>query len=229
MNRVLFLALAVLLLASCKPQKPWSPYDKGGGIPNELDKDSHASSFSKNVQFGADIGDVEQAVFIKAQIAQGSTGPNIRIVDTQDRINRLVKSTVTITPPQPESLWANFEVNCSRNFMDAPAVVRARIMVADKVAGSFSAVLGTKAMKNGVSAKVDLFKPFQGQLPDGFLAKVDGDLYLMPQGTDEEKLNPETATSDVHSKVIYGTLLRVEFAKDGATQQASAATASPAQ
>ena len=31
MKRAIILTLTALTLASCKPQKPWSPYDKDGG------------------------------------------------------------------------------------------------------------------------------------------------------------------------------------------------------
>ncbi|MDZ4857860.1 MAG: hypothetical protein SGI88_02675, partial [Candidatus Hydrogenedentes bacterium] len=124
-----------------------------------------------------------------------------------------LRSDVTVTPPLPESLWSEFEIECGRNFMEKPAVVRVRVMADDKLAGSFSAVLGKKAMRNGVSAKIDLLKPFAGQAPDSFLVKIVGDLYLMGPGTDENKLNAETASSQEYSQALRGSIIRVNVAR----------------
>jgi len=220
MKRAIILTLTALTLASCKPQKPWSPYDKDGGAATPA-PDSAVSS-SPEDQIVANIGDVEQALYVDGQISAESAGPNVKIEDTRDHNKHLIKSSVVLTPPLPESLWAEFDVKCNRNFKSAPAVLRARIMVDDKVAGSVSTVLGALASKTKLAVKFDLLKPFHGNLPDTFLAKVDGDLYLMPEGTDENKVNPETATSDFHSKALYATMIRVTIEKPGSSPAAAA-------
>ncbi|MCC6797396.1 MAG: hypothetical protein IT366_19940 [Candidatus Hydrogenedentes bacterium] len=212
MMRVVMFSLTVLALTACKPQKPWSPYD-ASGTPNSADVPKTSNSVDD--QFNANIGDVEQAVYVNGVIAAESGGPNVVVSEARDRNKRLLKSDVILKEPYPQSLWADYDIKCTRNFMSAPVILRAKIMVNDKVAGSFSEVLGTQASKTKVTAKVDLLKPFEGNIPETFLAKIDGDLYLMPNGTDENKVNPETATADIHSKAVYSTLIRVTLQKPG--------------
>ena len=100
---------------------------------------------------------MEQALHVDGQISAESAGPNVRIEDARDRNKHLIKSSVVLTPPFPESFWAEFDVKCNRDFKSAPAVLRARILVDGKVAGSLSAVLGAQASKTKFGAKVDLF------------------------------------------------------------------------
>ncbi|MCC6152558.1 MAG: hypothetical protein IT367_02310 [Candidatus Hydrogenedentes bacterium] len=219
MKRVVVLSFAALLITACKPQKPWSPYDNSGN-PNASEVPKTTSSVDD--QFNANIGDVEQAVYVNGVIAAESAGPNVVVNEVRDRNKRLLKSDVTLKEPYPQSLWANYDIKCSRNFMSAPAILRAKIMVNGQVAGSFSEVLGTQASKTKITAKVDLLKPFEGYVPETFLAKIDGDLFLMPNGTDENKVNPETATADIHSKAVYSSLIRVTLQKPGAESSEAA-------
>ncbi len=225
MKRVVLFSLAVLVISACKPQKPWSPYDNTGTAATGAEP---KTATSVDDQFNANIGDVEQAVYINGVIGNESAGPNVVVTELRDRNKRLMKSEVILKEPYPQSLWADYDIKCSRNFMSAPVVLRARILVNDKVAASFSEVLGTQASKSHVTAKVDLLKPFEGNIPETFLAKVEGDLYLMPDGTDENKVNPETATADIHSKAVYSTLIRVNLQKPGTEPSAPAAAATPA-
>lgn len=225
MKRVVVFSLAVLALTACRPQKPWSPYDSTGN-PDAAGADPITSSSSDD-QFNANIGDVEQSIYVNGVIALESAGPSVAVTEIRDRNKRLMKSEVTLKDPYPQSLWADYDIKCTRNFMSAPAVLRAKIMVNDKVAGSFSEVLGMQASKAKITAKVDLLKPFEGNVPETFLAKIDGDLYLMPNGTDENKVNPETATSDTHSKAVYSTLIRVSLQEPGTEPAVPAPAAAP--
>lgn len=225
MKRVVVFSLAVLIISACKPQKPWSPYDSTGTPVTGTDP---KVATSVDDQFNANIGDVEQAVYVNGVIAAESAAPNVVITEVRDRNKRLMKSDVAVKGSYPQSLWADYDIKCSRNFMSAPAVLRAKVMVNDKVAATFSEVLGTQASKSKVTAKVDLLKPFEGNVPESFLAKIDGDLYLMPDGTDENKVNPDTATADIHSKAVYSTLIRVTLQKPGAEPETPTATEAPA-
>lgn len=206
MKPLLILSVAILLATSCKPQKPWSPYDNGTDGAALSTSTPPRSSMDR---VNADIGDLEQAVFVSGKIGDDSKGPNVAVADMVDRNKNITKSEVTLSPPYPERLWAEYEVKCTRNFIGTIGVLRARIMVDDKAAGSFSLVLGSSAVKNGVSVKVDLLKPFGGNLPETFLAKVEGDFYLLPEGTDENQVNADTATSNIYSNALYGTMFRV--------------------
>ncbi|HRK34720.1 MAG TPA: hypothetical protein PLJ47_09010 [Candidatus Hydrogenedentes bacterium] len=228
MIRTLSVVMAALVICSCKPQKPWSPYESNSLIPNEKHVDSHASSFTANEQMKADIGDVEAQVFINGQISPESLTATVSAQDTTDARDRRLRSIVTVMPPIPESIWAEFEIKCGRNFVENPAVVRISIMVDDKQAGAFSTVLGSKAARNGVRARIDLLKPFAGQVPETFLVKAVGDMYVFEKGTDENKLNPETATSPEHSQALQGTTIRVNIASQVASAEASPADPAPA-
>jgi hypothetical protein len=225
MKRVVVLLLAVLALTACKPQKPWSPYDAKS---DPAAGDGQNAPKSPLDQVDANIGDVEQAIYVDGVIAQESAGPNVAVTEVRDRNKRLLKSEVILKEPYPQSLWADYEIKSTRNFMSAPVVLRAKIMVNDKVAGTFSEVLGTQAVKTKVTAKIDLLKPFEGNVPETFLAKIDGDLYLMPNGTDENKVNPETATADIHSKAMYASLIRATLQKPGSVPEEPVPAPAPA-
>lgn len=214
MKKCVILLTAVAVLSACKPKKPWSPYDESG-VPNEWDKNSQADSFTRNEQVRADIGDVEAQVYVQGELMAVSKTPNITVNDSEDIHGNILVSNITVSGDRPENLWINYRIKCGRNFEGAPALIRAQVLVDDKVAGSFATVLGSKAMRNGVNAKVDLLRPFNGQVPDSFLAKVKGDLFLFPDGTDENTLNPETAESDQRSQALAATIVRVNFVKPG--------------
>ena len=219
MKPVFVLALSVVLLVSCQPKKPWSPYDKESGTGTSIAKPAQGvSSTERAAAAGTDIGDLEQAIFVNAGLASEMNLPQVRCDSVLDRNKHATKIEVTIAPPYPDSLWVEYQVKSSRAFDDAPGVVRARIFVNDKEAGKISAVVGAEGFKSSVSAKVDLFKPFEGNVPETFLAKLDGDLYLMPTGTDEKSVDPETATSNMHSKAMYATLIRVARLKPDAPE-----------
>ncbi|NUM53056.1 MAG: hypothetical protein HUU46_05380 [Candidatus Hydrogenedentes bacterium] len=223
-----FLALAIVLAASCKPQKPWSPYDKESGTEDPK-QEKPVTKLSGADQANADLGDLEQGVFVEGRLVDETGSPSV-VVDTMlDRFKRVARTNITLSQPYPESLWAQFEVKCTRNFVGTFGVLRAKIMVNDTVAGSFSVVLGSNAMKNGVLVKVDLLKPFAGNLPDSFLVKTDGDLYLLPEGTDETQVNAETVTSNIHSKALYGTMFRVDCVKSGAPTTTETSAQEPTQ
>lgn len=192
------------LAASCNLQKPYSPLDD----PGAKQESTKAESFTINEQFNADIGDVEHHVFVEGRILPESITDSVTIEEREDARGRLLLNKVTLTPPLPESLWALYEVKCGRQFTVSPAVLRARVMVDGKPAGSFSALLGKTAMKNGVTAKVDLLRPLE-ELPESFFVDVEGELFLMPVGTDETKVNPDTATSPISSKALQRTSMRV--------------------
>ncbi|MDZ4861029.1 MAG: hypothetical protein SGI88_18820, partial [Candidatus Hydrogenedentes bacterium] len=95
MKHIFICALAVAAIASCKPQKPWSPNDPESGIPNEKHKNTQATSFGVNEQFDADIGDVEAQVFINGKVAANAEAPNVSVEEDFDSRKHLLRSNVT--------------------------------------------------------------------------------------------------------------------------------------
>lgn len=221
----IFVGMAVIALVSCKPQKPWSPYDEEKG--SEVPKDPRTQPMALVVGNEAilpDIGDVEQAVVIEGKLDTETLKPNVTIEESRDARDRLLMLNATIIPPYPKELWAVYEIKCSRNFPQMPALLRAEVVVDGKPVGKIPAVvLGKTATQNGVIAKVNLLAGREGP-PETMLAKVEGELFLFPENTDETKLNPETATAPIRSKALIYNPIRVTFAKGAESPEGAPAT-----
>jgi hypothetical protein len=214
MKRTVLLSLVVLVAVSCKPQKPWSPYDED--TKSEKPKDPRMQPIAivvGNEAILPDIGDVEQAVVIEGKLETGESKRNVTIEERRDARDRLLAIDATITPPYPDQLWATYEIKCSRNFPQMPALLRAQVVVDGNPIGTIPpVVLGKTAAKNGVIAKIDLLAGRDAP-PESILAKVEGELFLFPVNTDEATLNPETATAPVRSKALIYNPIRVTFAQ----------------
>jgi len=225
MKPAFILALSIVLATSCKPQKPWSPHDKAA----DTDSPATASTATQAGAGGAsaDIGDLEQAVFLSGSLSTDSKIDSVTTNDIVDRNKNITKSEITVAPPLPKSLWVEYMLRSNRTFPGTPGVLRARVMVNDKVAGTITAVFGANAKRKGDIVKFDLLEPFGGNVPDSFLAKVEGDLYLMPEGTDESTLDPNTATSEAHSNALYATVFRVDVVQPTASAEGTGPAQSP--
>jgi len=210
MKRLLLLTLSLLLLHACKPEKPWSPAEDKNGGENPLLN----AAVNTALPISIDIGDAEQGVYLEATIAPESLADNVKQDKIKSGRDRLAIVNVKVTPPVPDKLWATYAIKCTRDFAERPVVLRARIMVEGKPVGSIEALLGKVARRSAFATNVDLLSKFD-KVPASFLATIDGELILLPEGTDESTVNPETATSDITSKAVECNPIRVDI--EGAT------------
>lgn len=207
MKRVLVsLAVVLVALSACKPDKPWSPDDP----PDLNDEDPAIAPLVVNVEEKTNIGDAEQGLWIEARLTPESITPGMVNDEIENRRNRLAIVNVTIPPPVPETLHAIYTVNATREFEKTPVVLRAQVLVDGTPVGSIHEVFGNDARKKDVQVTVDLFSAFE-QIPDSFLATVDGEVLLMPEGTDESSIDPSTAMSSATSKAIQFNPIRVNI------------------
>jgi hypothetical protein len=212
MKRVL-VSLVVLLvtLSACKPDKPWSPDD-----PQDLnDEDLATAPLVVNVEEKTNIGDAEQGLWIEARLTPEAITPGMVNDEIENRRSRLAIVNVTIPPPVPETLHAIYTVNATREFEKTPVVLRAQVMVDGMPVGSIQDVFGINAREKKLQVTVDLFSAFE-QIPDSILATVEGELLLMPEGTDESSIDPATATSTATSKAIQFNPIRVNIERGAA-------------
>ena len=228
MKRLLAVVCVVLLLQSCKPKMPWSPEDDSGLSPSG----AAGSGDSALAPVRVDIGDVEQGVFVIATIDPQSKSDTVVVEEIKNRRDRMAIVNVSIKPPAPEQLWANFTIKCYRDFPETPVVFRGQVLVDDKQVGSISAVIGKGADRREFVTKVDLLNQFE-EVPPTFLTTVTGELLLLPEGTDEAAVVPETATSSVVSRAVQFNPIRVNLvdvlpAVPAETTPGTAAPAAPA-
>ncbi len=206
MKRTLIFVLSLLVLHACKPEKPWSPSRDESGKDNPPLNPAVSSVLPHTV----DIGDAEQGIYLEGTISPESLSDSVHEEKTESRRGRMAIVNVTITPPVPDKLWATYLIKCTREFTERPVVLRAQIMVEGKSVGSIEVVLGKDARTNEFATSVDLLSQFD-QVPASFLATVEGELLLMPEGIDESTINPETATSDIVSKAVEYNPIRVDI------------------
>lgn len=221
--RYIPLAVVILSLCACTPKKPWSPDDEQGLDMNEL------SSVETNtsVPVKTDIGDAEQGIWVEARIAKDSYAENVKVNEVNNRRDRLAIVNVDITPPVPKKLDAVYSVIVNRNFDEAPVVLRARIMVDGKSVGTIEGILGKDARSSHIVSTVDLFSAFD-HIPKTFLATIEGKLFLMPEGTHENVIDPHNATSDTSSEALQCNPIRVTISGAGETESGATGDATDA-
>lgn len=200
----LSLIAALVVLTSCQPDKPWSPDDEPGVDPANT---SEAEPISP-VKEPTNIGDVEQGLWFEARLVSDSIPPGATNEEVENRRNRLAIVNVTLPRPLPDQLMAVYTLKSTRNFENTPVILRAQILVDDVPVGNVQEVIEVLGRDNAVTRTVDLLSAFE-QVPDSFLATVEGEFYLMPEGTDASTLDPATATSGSMSKAIQFNPIRV--------------------
>jgi hypothetical protein len=221
MKRMFAVLIPLALLGACEVPKPWSPSDSASGKSS-----SNPASENIPAKIGPpplDIGDAEQGVFVEGKVAKESTTPDLKTEAVADRRKFVQQVTANVSGPATE-FWIEYTLRCTRNFKGQPVVVRATVKVNDTPVDKIAAVLGAQAQRNSFSKKVNLLAGATS-VPSSLLATVEGELLLMPVGTAEATVNPETAVSGVSSRALQATIIRVNF---GPGPAAGSAGPSPA-
>lgn len=201
-----------LTLFGCDLQKPWSPEDDPGLEADDL----QSAGVNTLAPVKTDIGDAEQGIWLEGRLAAESAGGRITSEEIENRRDRLAIVNITVPTPAPDELWVEYAIKVTRNFEEAPVVLRAAVMVEDTPAGELAIVVGANARNITDTLAVDLFSIFD-QVPETFLATVKGELLLMPEGTDEYAIDPATVTSDVRSEAIQANPIRVTLVPGNGT------------
>lgn len=219
MKKWLSLGLALAVLAGCSPEK-FVKKDNPGGFSTVLEKGTP-------IPHVLTIGDVEGQVSLAATIPESSRGPAVTVEEMNTRNELLTFCTVTIDVPRPLFLPGQFTIRAKKQFRDRPVAARARIYREidggePEQIGEFATVIGSNAMRRGPESYLEEpVMQFEADilqdLPAGVesmlvLAKME--VLLMPEGTDENTLDPVTATVEdpTDQTVIESNPMRVNFA-----------------
>lgn len=151
-----------------------------------------------------DIGDVEQLVRIAATLAEQSATPLLEEDRMESFREELLLSTIDVKPPHPKELWLHFNVTATEPFRIQPVVARARVYRDDEEIGQFQTIVGQYAgnvilPEGAVVPQMDFqFNVLEGLpvLPDTMLVHAEAELSLMPPGTNQDSLDPATASTD---------------------------------
>lgn len=166
------------------------------------------------------IGDVESKVFMVADVAETSQGPNIEVDTLESRNERVQLRTINVAAPHPESLVIEFHLVSEQNFPDNPVAILGRIMRDDEAIGDFEAVLGAEAVRRLAVNPEELpslyyyFDVLEGldDIPETMLVVADLDAKLTPTGTEEATLDPASvAVASANRSVLRSNPLRINF------------------
>lgn len=175
------------------------------------------------------IGDVEAAVAIAFTVSLESRGPQVAVEDiiTPNARDSLGMSNVTVTAPYPKTLQASITISSQKDFPNQPVAVRGKVLRKGMEIGTFSTILGEKArrkMKQGpevvpeFSFTVDIFAGLT-TMPETMLLHAEAEVFLQDFGTDEDTLDPLTATANAeNTAVIYSNPMHVIFIADDSVE-----------
>lgn len=201
-------AAAAVLLASCGQE----PEDEE--ITPEALKPAVAAPEPEEV-IPLNIGDVEQTIELRADIAPESQADNIAVERMESDMKRLKVLTLDVSPPYPEKLLLNYTAKSKQGWEENPVAVRAKVLLdREEVIDSFSLVLDGDAQRNTFMKQVDVMAALDG-IPETAGITLDPTAVLMPEGTDPASVDPETADSEERSGAIYHTAVRINFLKNG--------------
>jgi hypothetical protein len=159
-----------------------------------------------------DIGDVEALARIEATAAKQSRGPGVTVGELRDLRERVNLVNVQLVQPYPEHFWLTVRITAAKTFGKTPVAVRAHVMAEDREVGSLATVFGETPWNQTVEKDVDVFAGLQS-FPETMLVTVQPEGLLMPEGTDETKIDPLTATASPEriTKSIFANPVRIDF------------------
>jgi hypothetical protein len=182
----LTLALAVLA-AACSP-------DRAVEAPSGEDVRETPAPLAGTED---NIGDVEQEIRLTARLAPESQADNIEEDVREDARQHVNYVVISVRPPYPDELFIRFSAESERLWKEAPAVIRCDAIISDERAGEdyerdlFAAVFGSGAINKTVEKTIDVLEPLD-EVPSTLLVRTSCLSMLMPKGTPEGEVNPET-------------------------------------
>ena len=170
-----------------------------------------------------DPGDVDSGIMILGTLAPESVSATTQAEYIETARETLSMTIITARPPFPEKLLIQFEMTSSRDFVERPVVARARAYRDnDTPLGEEHAyVMGRNARRpepdeSGMviprAFVVDALEGLEAP-PDTMLVYARADAWLMETGTDENALDPRTATSPERVTLISNPV-RINFEKE---------------
>lgn len=217
MNRytAFFLVSALVVAAGCGPEEGPEPDTTAsrGALPPG---DGPALAVPPP-QHKMDIGDVEAQVRVEVvpEFAEPPANVDITLLaDSRDHVNLV---TVDVTPPHPPSFPLLVRIASDESFYETPVVLRGGVYVelpdSEEIEiDRFHYVLGEDAQLNTEERRLDLADHIKAPYPATVLVVCRVPALLMPPGTDEEAIDPETAEVDeVRRSVLLSNPLRINF------------------
>ena len=170
-----------------------------------------------------DIGDLEQAISVLVAVADKSQADTIKEEALKDAGGRMHLLTIDVAEPYPEKLFLNFAVNTSRRFPVNPGALRFKIKREDETLLSISALVGKEKIGIIHAEQVDVLAGLDA-IPESLLLTIESEVALMPVGTPEDSIDPETATStpDRTSTAMATPPVRINFTAGAQPKPASA-------
>ncbi len=179
------------------------------------------------------IGDVEGKTSVNATIPKELRGARVVVDELGTRSNEiLAMCTVDLKPPYPDTLEATFTIRCKKQFKKRPVAARATIYrefaEGDREEiGAFHTVLGANSMRYRpeewlidpkLQFRCDVLAGLN-TVPETMLIYAEMEVLLMPEGTDENTLDPMAATvvDPADKSVISSNPLRINFAGEQGT------------
>jgi len=207
--RDIVLVAFMVAIASCSP----APVRNEAGSSSPERSSSSSPSVAKKT---FDLGDAETSLKLEAKVGAASANPSVKVDETLDYRQKLVMTTVDVTPPAPKEFWVTFILQSSSAFKEAPVVVRGKVFRNDSEVGAFAAVLGADATKKPFEQNVDALAGLS-TAPNTMLVHAEAEVILLPEGTDPATVDPKTVTGtpDATGSVLSNPM-RVNFGGAGA-------------
>ncbi|MFO7776675.1 MAG: hypothetical protein R6W89_12840, partial [Candidatus Hydrogenedentota bacterium] len=214
--RVLFCLTAVLVLTGwlvgCEPPAP--------ADPQEAEYEELEAPAEEAETAGAptlDVGDVEAQVWVEGSVDPELDDPGVHAQAIVDRRQRRNMVRIQLEPPYPEELWLQYQTSCERNFADTPAVIRGSFVrdVDGAELGRLAGVFGEDGVNTQYTARIDALEGLE-EIPESILITFEGESLLLPEGVDEDEVDPEEAetSSGRQSNFVYCNPVRVIFMED---------------
>lgn len=208
--------LAGLCITACRPAPPPAPEPDLEPAPEAQE----AALPTPKGEPPIEIGDVEAGISVFATLHPDVNTPEVQEVQLVTPKKVVTLSTITVTQPYPAELWLKFRVKASRNFVDRPVAVRASVLRDDEAIGSFSTVIGKyaaftpgpdKPPAGPLEFKLDAMTGL-GTPPETMLVHAEVEVLLLPEGTDETAVDPESAEVNSESRsIIASNPVRINF------------------
>jgi len=215
---IVTLALSALVMA-CSAEK-FVTVEEKANMTTVMEKGTPAETVLT-------IGDVEGKTTLGATIPVELRSSRVVVDELSTRSNEVITlCTAELKPPYPGTLDATFTIRCKRLFKERPVAARAKIYreVNDgdrEEIGAFHTVLGSNTMRYRpeewleepkLQFRCDVLNGL-ASMPETMLVYSEMEVLMMPEGTDENTLDPMAASVEdpADESIISSNPLRINF------------------
>jgi hypothetical protein len=215
MKRLLAMALSVAILSACTVEENTAtPVASQGGTTPSADGSETL----------VNIGDVEQQIWTALTLSTVGHNAELTVIDQdllQDARKHVNFVKLTIGSPYPDDLYLDYMVKSVRAFPRTPVVARGTfVLEAEYDDGRepyraeyplFKAMFGRDGARATHEGQVDILHEVPGK-PSTMLLRIRTEALLLPEDTDEETVDVDTATAPVgRSATLSSNPVRIDF------------------